>query len=80
MRDVFKKTAAVAMVGAAALALAACKSETTNTTDTNVSMTDLNSEGTTNDMGATDMNSDMTSNMADSNSGSMMGDNTTNAE
>ena len=73
MRNVIKKTAAVAMVAAAALSLAACKSETTNTTE-NVSMTDMNAEGSMNDMSATDMNS---TNASDS----MMGDNTTtNAE
>jgi len=72
MRDIIKKTTAVAMVAAAALSLAACKSETTNTTE-NVSMTDMNAEGSMNDMSATDMNS---SNASDS----MMGGNTTNAE
>ena len=72
MRNVIKKTTAVAMVAAAALSLAACKSETTNTTE-NVSMTDMNAEGSMNDMSATDMNS---TNASDS----MMGDNTTNAE
>ena len=71
MRNVIKKTTAVAMVAAAALSLAACKSETTNTTE-NVSMTDMNAEGSMNDMSAADMNS--------SNSSDMMGDNTTNAE
>ena len=72
MRDIIKKTTAVAMVAAAALSLSACKSETTNTTE-NVSMTDMNAEGSMNDMSATDMNS---MNASDS----MMGDNTTNAE
>ena len=72
MRDIIKKTTAVAMVAAAALALSACKNETTNTTE-NVSMTDMNAEGSMNDMSATDMNS---MNASDS----MMGDNTTNAE
>lgn len=73
MRDIIKKTTAVAMVAAAALSLAACKSETTNTTE-NVSMTDMNAEGSMNDMSASDMNS---TNASDS----MMGDNaTTNAE
>ena len=72
MRDIIKKTTAVAMVAAAALSLAACKSETTNTTE-NVSMTDMNAEGSMNDMSAADMNS---ANASDS----MMGDNTTNAE
>ena len=72
MRDIIKKTTAVAMVAAAVLALSACKSETTNTTE-NVSMTDMNAEGSMNDMSATDMNS---MNASDS----MMGDNTTNAE
>jgi hypothetical protein len=72
MRDIIKETTAVAMVAAAALSLAACKSETTNTTE-NVSMTDMNAEGSMNDMAATDMNS---SNASDS----MMGDNTSNME
>ncbi|HMI19332.1 MAG TPA: hypothetical protein VK533_07295 [Sphingomonas sp.] len=72
MRDIIKKTTAVAMVAAAALSLAACKSETTNTTE-NVSMTDMNAEGSMNDMAATDANS---SNAADN----MMGDNTSNME
>ena len=72
MRDILKKTVAVTMVAGAALALAACKSETTNTTE-NVSMTDMNAEGSMNDMAATDMNS---SNASDS----MMGDNTSNME
>ena len=72
MRDIIKKTTAVAMVAAAALSLAACKSETTNTTE-NVSMTDMNAEDSMNDVSATDMNS---MNASDS----MMGDNTTNAE
>ncbi len=72
MRDIIKKTTAVAMVAAAALALSACKSETTNTTE-NVSMTDMNAEGSMNDMAATDMNS---SNASDN----MMGDNTSNME
>ncbi len=79
MRDIIKKTTAVAMVAAAALALSACKSETTNTSE-NVSMTDMNAEGSMNDMAATDMNStgDMNSGaMADN---SMMGDNTSNME
>jgi predicted lipoprotein len=81
MRDIIKKTTAVAMVAAAALALSACKNETTNTTE-NVSMTDMNAEGSMNDMAATDMNSGMT---ADMNAGamadnSMMGDNTSNME
>ena len=73
MRDIIKKTAAVAMVAAAALSLAACKSETTNTTE-NVSMTDMNAEGSMNDMSATDMNA---TNSADN---AMMGDNTSNME
>jgi len=73
MRDIIKKTTAVAMVAAAALSLAACKSETSNTTE-NVSMTDMNAEGSMNDMSATDMNS------SDNASNSMMGDNTSNME
>jgi PBP1b-binding outer membrane lipoprotein LpoB len=68
MRNIVKKTAAVAMVAGAALALAACKSETTNTTTENVSMTDMNTTGTMSD------NSAMESNSAD-----MMGDNASNA-
>ena len=74
MRDIIKKTTAVAMVAAAALSLAACKSETSNTTE-NVSMTDMNAEGSMNDMSATDMNS--SGNAA---ANSMMGDNTSNME
>ena len=70
MRDIIKKTTAVAMVAAAALSLAACKSETTNTTE-NVSMTDMNAEGSMNDMAATDLNAS---------DNSMMGDNTSNME
>ena len=49
MQDILKKTVAVAMVAGAALALAACKSETTNTTTENVSMTDINASGTMSD-------------------------------
>lgn len=67
MRDIIKKTTAVALVAAAALSLAACKSETSNTTE-NVSMTDMNAEGSMNDMSAADMNS------AGNASGNMMGD------
>jgi PBP1b-binding outer membrane lipoprotein LpoB len=74
MRDIIKKTTAVAMVAAAALSLAACKSETTNTTE-NVSMTDMNAEGSMNDMSATDMNA-----MGNAADNSMMGDNTSNME
>ena len=74
MRDIIKKTTAVAMVAAAALALSACKSETTNTTE-NVSMTDMNAEGSMNDMSATDMNA-----MGNAADNSMMGDNTSNME
>ncbi len=70
MRNMMKKTVAVVMVGAAALALSACKSETTNTTE-NVSMTDMNAEGSMNDVAATDLNA------ADN---SVMGDSTTNVE
>jgi hypothetical protein len=69
MQHILKKTVAVAMVAGAALALSACKSETTNTTTENVSMTDLNTTGSMNDMGAADLNS----------SGAMMGDNSSNA-
>lgn len=68
MRDIIKKTTAVALVAAAALSLAACKSETSNTTE-NVSMTDMNAEGSMNDMSAADMNS------AGNASGNMMGGN-----
>lgn len=75
MRDIIKKTTAVAMVAAAALALSACKSETTNVSE-NVSMTDMNAEGSMNDMAATDMNA-MGDNMSDN---SMMGDNSSNME
>lgn len=77
MRDILKKTTAVAMVAAAALAVSACgKSETTNVSE-NVSMTDMNAEGSMNDMSATDMNSMSDTNMADN---SMMGSNTSNME
>ena len=71
-RNATMKTGAVAAMFATALALSACKSETTNVTE-NVSMTDMNAEGSMNDMAATDMNS---SNASDS----MMGDNTSNME
>ncbi|HWI84983.1 MAG TPA: hypothetical protein VNT42_01490 [Sphingomonas sp.] len=74
MRDIIKKTTAVAMVATAALALSACKSETTNVSE-NVSMTDMNATGSMNDMAATDMNS--SENMSDN---SMMGDNSSNME
>jgi ABC-type uncharacterized transport system auxiliary subunit len=69
MRDIIKKTTAVAMVAAAALTLAACKSETNTNTTENVSMTDMNAEGTMNDMGAADMNSADNSMMGDNSSG-----------
>ncbi|UAK25139.1 hypothetical protein [Sphingomonas nostoxanthinifaciens] len=76
MRHIIKKTSAAAMVVAAALAVSACgKSETTNVSE-NVSMTDMNAEGSMNDMSATDMNATDT-NMADN---SMMGSNTSNME
>ncbi len=74
MRDILKKTTAAARVAAAALAVSACgSSETTNVTE-NVTTTDLNVEGSMNDMSAADMNgmSDTTDNS------SMMGDNTAN--
>lgn len=86
MRDIFKKTTAVAMVAAAALAVSACGSKETNTTTENVSMTDMNAEGSMNDMSATDMNSantmgatndmSMSNGMGTDNS-SMMGGNST---
>jgi len=74
MRNLFTKTATVAMVAGAALALAACgsKTETTNTTE-NVSMTDMNvSEGSANDTSMADMNS-----MGEANGTDMMGANST---
>jgi hypothetical protein len=61
MQDILKKTVAVAMVAGAALALSACKSETTNTTTENVSMTDMNTTGTMNDT-STNVMGDNTSN------------------
>lgn len=67
MRDILKKTVAVTMVAGAALALAACKSETTNTVSENVSMTDT---GTMNDTSAVDSNGS---------NAMMMGDNASNA-
>ncbi len=67
MRDILKKTVAVTMVAGAALALSACKSETTNTTSENVSMTDT---GTMNDTSAVDSNSS---------NAMVMGDNSSNA-
>ena len=57
MQNIFKKTAAVAMVASAALAVSACGKSETNSTTENVSMTDMNAEGSMNDMSATDMNS-----------------------
>ena len=57
MQDILKKTVAAAMIAGAALSLAACKSETTNTTTENVSMTDMNTTGTMSDNSATDTNS-----------------------
>ena len=77
MRNIFKKTTAVAMVAVAALAVSACGgSETTNVTE-NVTTTDMNVEGSMNDMSAADMNGMSESNSADNSS--MMGDNTANA-
>ena len=70
MRAILSKTVAVAMIGAAALAVSACgKTENTNVSE-NVSMSDMNSmapEGSMNDMAATDMGN-----------GEMMGDNASN--
>jgi hypothetical protein len=65
MRNIIKKTTAVAMIAGAALAVSACgKTENTNVTE-NTSMTDMNAmaptEGTMNDTSATD-NSMMGSN------------------
>jgi len=74
MRNLFTKTATVAMVAGAALALAACgsKTETTNTTE-NVSITDMNaSEGSMNDTSMADMNSENGSEMMGGNSSSNM--------
>lgn len=75
MRSILKKTAAVAAIGAAALAVSACgKTETTNTSE-NVSMTDMNAmapEGSMNDMAATDMGN------TSGNGSEMMGDNASN--
>ena len=70
MRAFLTKTAAVAVIGAATLALSACgKTENTNVSE-NVSMTDMNTmapEGSMNDMAATDMGNS-----------EMMGDNSSN--
>lgn len=72
MRNIIKKTTAVAMIAGAALAVSACgKTENTNITE-NTSMTDMNAmaptEGSMNDMSASE-NSD---NMMGSNSSNMM--------
>ena len=87
MRDIFKKTTAVAMVAAAALAVSACgKTETTNVSE-NVSTTDMNAEGSMNDMSASDMNASMgandmgaTNSMGADNAAMMGTDNGTNAQ
>ena len=88
-----RKFVSLSMVAAAALTVAACgKTETTNTTDANAMVTEMNAgeamEGTTNDMmtntdgamGATDnmMASNMSDNMMADNS-SMMAGNASNA-
>ena len=88
-----RKFVSISMVAAAALTVAACgKTETTNTTDANAMVTEMNAgkamEGTTNDMmtntdgamGATDnmMASNMSDNMMADNS-SMMAGNASNA-
>ncbi len=76
MQNIFKKTAAVAMIASAALAVSACGKSETNSTTENVSMTDMNAEGSMNDMSATDMNS--TNAMGGNDMGAMgngMGDN-----
>ena len=67
MRNILKKTVAVTMVAGAALALAACKSETTNTTTENVSMTDLNTTGSINDTAAADSNAVLGDNASNAN-------------
>jgi ABC-type Fe3+-citrate transport system substrate-binding protein len=65
--SIFKKTAAVAMIAGAALAVSACgKTENTNITE-NTTVTDMNTmapeEGTMNDMSGMDMNASNSSNM-----------------
>ena len=56
MRNIVTKTAAVALVVGAALAVSACgKTETTNVTE-NASMTDINAEGSMSDASAADLN------------------------
>lgn len=64
MRHLISKLTTGSLVAGAALLVAACgHSDTTNTSDTNTTMTDMNTmepEGTTNDMTAVDAgNSDM---------------------
>ena len=63
MRNIIKKTTAVALIAAATLAVSACtKTENTNITE-NTSMTDLNTtEGSMNDMSATGNMADNASN------------------
>ena len=83
-----RKLVTVSMVAAAALAVAACgKTETTNTTDANAMVTEMNAgeamEGTTNDMmtntdGAMGATDNMTSNTMTTNTmttNTMSGDN-----
>lgn len=77
MRNFIKKTTAVAMIAGAALAVSACgKTENTNVTE-NTSMTDVNAmaptEGSMNDMSATENGGAMSENsMMGSNSSNMM--------
>lgn len=77
MRNIFTKTAAVALVIGAALAVTACgKTETTNVTD-NASMTDINAEGSMTDTSAADQNA---TNATDATDPSLAGSNASNAE
>ena len=85
MQNVIKKATGVAMVAAAALAVSACGKTEAKTTSENVSMTDMNAEGSMNDMSATDMNStnsmgganDMSMSNGAMDNSSMMGGNST---
>jgi len=65
MRNFIKKTTAVALIAGATLAVSACtKTESTNVTE-NTSMTDLNAttEGSMNDMSATNVTENATNAM-----------------
>lgn len=82
MRNLFSKTATVAMLAGAALSIAACsKHDDTNAADTN--MTDMNtmdsSAGMTNDMSAMDATGADANMGGDNSMGAMGGDNSSNA-